>query len=244
MDATRELTPRSSERFHYRSWVSFSVTIAFLALAVSGAVLYVAPRGRDANWSGWTCLTLWREDWVGMHIAIGTAFLMFGVLHLVLNWRPLWGYLHSRTRRGIRHWRELLLATVLLAALSVAAVRGWPPAHQLVGGSDWLKDYWSQTLPRAPLPHAELLTVDELAQRTDVPGEDLAQVLRDHGLGVDSPGQTLFQIAQANQSTPSYVFDILRQKVPEVENLPGGRRGGGGGKGLGRGQGRGGWRQK
>lgn len=217
-------------RLHYRGLTSFVITLSFLAMTVSGAVLYAAPRGRDANWSGWTCLNLWREQWVAMHIVVNTLFVLFALLHLCFNWRPLWSYLHSRVRRGVNLWKELLLAGVLVVGLSAAAVMGLSPARQLVRGSAQIKDSWERTLPRAPIPHAELLTLQELQQRAGVSAEGLANVLRGSGFLVGGTSDSLLQLAEANGTTPAAVFDVLRKEFPELDGLTGGGRGRGTGR--------------
>ncbi len=221
-------------RLHSRGLTSFVVTLSFLAMTISGVVLYLAPRARDANWAGWTCLNLRREQWVAMHIVTSTIFMFFGALHLCFNWRPLWSYAHSQLRRGINLWKELLVAGVLVGGLSAAAVMGLAPARQLVQGSDLIKAYWAETLPRAPFRQAELLTLKDIQQHTGVLADDLAQTLRDSGFRVGGTSDSLLQVAEANGATPAFVFDVMRKKFPELGGLTVGGRG----KGKGRMQGR------
>lgn len=217
-------------RLHSRGLTSFVVVLSFLAMAISGVVLYVAPRVRDANWGGWTCVNLRREQWLAMHIVISTLFMFFGALHLCFNWRPLWSYAHSRLRRGINLWKELLAAGVLVVGLSAAAVMGLSPTRQLVQGSDYIKDYWAGTLPRAPFPHAELLTLEDIQQRTGVFADDLAQTLRDSGFRVGGMSDSLLQVAEANGATPAVVFDVMRKEFQELGSLTVGGRGRGKGR--------------
>lgn len=238
---TAATEPRSAGRrwLHVRGLISLGVTLSFLVMALSGIVLYVAPRGRDANWSGWTCLGLWREQWVALHIVVSTLFILLGLVHVYLNWPALWGYLHSRLRPGLNLWKDLLIALVVVGGLSAAAVVELSPARQLVQGTEDIKDYWGRTLPRAPLPHAELLTPDDIEQRTGVSSEALADTLRGKGYNVTGTNVSLLGLAQANNTTPAAMFDVLRRDFPALDDL-GGRRGRGG---AGRGGGRGGRRK-
>jgi len=216
-------TPRR-RRPRLRALTSFVVTLSFVGMTVSGAVLYAAPRGRTANWSGWTSVGLWREQWVAVHVVLSTLFVLFGGVHLLLNWRPLWSYVHSRARRGLNLWGELLAAVVLVVGLTTAAIVGLPPARPLVEGSEGMKDSWARALPRAPFPHAELLTVEELHQRGGPATKDLVQALQDAGLRVVKESDSLLQLAEANRSTPAAIFDLLRKRFPELEGIRGGGR--------------------
>lgn len=208
-----------------RGLTSFVVTLSFLAMILSGAVLYAAPRGRDANWSGWTCLGLWREQWVAMHIVVSALLVLFGMVHLAFNWRPLWSYLHSRLKPGIHLWKELTVAVLLVGGLSAAAITGLPPARQLVSGSDQIKDSWSRTLPHGPIPHAELLTLKDIQQRTGVSAEILEQALRDEGFRIGAPHDSLFHLSELNDTTPAAVFEVLRNRFPEMDRFSGAGRG-------------------
>lgn len=219
---------------HFRGLTSLAVTLSFLVMTVSGILLYVAPRGRDANWSGWTCFRLWREQWVSVHIVTSTLFILLGLVHLYFNWRALWGYLHSRLHHGLYLWKELFIVVVIVGGLSVAAVIGLPPARQLVQGSEDIKDHWGRTLPRAPFPHAELLTLDAIEERIGVMSEALSETLQNNGYRAVSSGASLLELAETNGTTPAAVFEILRKQFPELEDL--GARGGGRGTGQGRGR--------
>ena len=71
-------------KFHFRGFVSLFLMLAFLVLSVSGVVLYVTPRGRVANWTGWTMLSLEKQTWQSVHVGIALLFLVGAVLHLWL----------------------------------------------------------------------------------------------------------------------------------------------------------------
>lgn len=47
---------------------SVLVAVSFVMLLLSGAMLFVAPPGRVANWSNWRLLGLTKHDWGGLHI--------------------------------------------------------------------------------------------------------------------------------------------------------------------------------
>ena len=79
--------------FSLRGFTSLLLMGLFVVLGLSGAMLYASPRGRVANWTDWTLLGLEKGQWEGLHLNGSLLFLIVAVLHLVLNWRPFWGYI-------------------------------------------------------------------------------------------------------------------------------------------------------
>jgi len=53
---------KNDRRFNVRGFTSLTLTLAFLVMLISGIVLYVTPRGRTANWTGWTMLGLEKDQ--------------------------------------------------------------------------------------------------------------------------------------------------------------------------------------
>lgn len=51
------------KRFRFRGVVSFVLTFAFLVMVVSGIVIYLAPKGRDARLIQWEYSGWDRQEW-------------------------------------------------------------------------------------------------------------------------------------------------------------------------------------
>ena len=83
-------------RFQWKGFTSLLLMLVFLALGSSGVILYLTPRGRLANWTGWTILGLGKQDWMAVHINIALLFVIVAGLHICLNWGMLWGYMRRR----------------------------------------------------------------------------------------------------------------------------------------------------
>jgi hypothetical protein len=45
-------------KLQIKGFTSLLLAVAFLMLGFSGVILYLTPRGRVANWTGWTMLGL------------------------------------------------------------------------------------------------------------------------------------------------------------------------------------------
>ena len=67
--------PTPKKRFSAKGFTSLLLTCSFLVLAVSGIILFMTPKGRDAHWTNWTMLGLGKEGWGAVHINNSILFL-------------------------------------------------------------------------------------------------------------------------------------------------------------------------
>lgn len=196
--------------FRSRAFTSLLVAVGFIALLVSGGVLFLSPPGRVANWTQWQILGLTKHGWSDLHIVFGAIFLVGALFHIAFNWRPLLQHLGARMsgRPGFRlEWVAAVLVGVAVFAGTRAQVA---PFSTLLAWSEQLRGGWEQTRDRAPIPHAELLTLRELATQAGVPPEEALRRLQTSGVQ-DAREETQVQaIADAAHITPSKVYDLIR----------------------------------
>jgi len=252
---------KRSPRFRWQGFASLVLFGLFVAMAVSGTVLYLSPRGRTANWLNWRIWGLGKEDWATLHICVTTAFLVFGLWHLFLNWRMFWGYIR-RGILGLPQLRlELFAAVLVTAAVVYGGVRLPQPFGLLAAGRDYFRDSWERQAA-APVPHAEELPLGQLGRWVGMTGQEIAQIVAEAGVAEVSPRMTLGQLADRLGVAPKDAFAWLQEHVPELRDAswdqiptmvpaggergstgehPGGRGMGGGlGPGMGGGRGMGG----
>jgi hypothetical protein len=126
---------------HWRSFISFVLTLSFCAMVFSGVVLYLSPPGGLARMTGWRFWTLGKDGWMAQHMTSCTVFLLAGLIHLYLNIRALWSYIHSKTARDIRRKWELLASLVLIVFMVTGTLWKLPPWKSILDGSRHLKAY-------------------------------------------------------------------------------------------------------
>ncbi len=212
------------------------VTICFVILALSGVMLFVSPPGRVANWTNWTLLGLRKHEWGGLHISFGTVFLTFAVIHLILNWRPLASYFKSKlTRRMGLRW-EWVVALVFCGALYAGIRAGVPPFSSLLAFNEEIKESWEKPTNRAPIPHAELLSLGELAQRAEVDLPTAFSRLTAAGITNPSAESIVGTLAERSQVSGQRIYQIIRGN--STARGAGGKGGAGLGGGAGGGTGR------
>lgn len=232
-----ELPSKAAKRppLSWRALTSVLIFAGFLALVVSGIMLFVSPPGRVANWSNWTLLGLTKKQWTALHVCFSALFLIVSIVHLMLNWRPMLGYFKDRLagRLGFR-W-EWATALLLCAGVAVGTHYKWPPFAQLLAWNDTLKESWESPGRRAPIPHAELLSLAELARQAGVPFADATNRLAAAGIAVPSPEVQVAELARQYNRSAQQIYNLMVE-APAGRgkgHQGGGAGGGGGGGGMG-----------
>lgn len=200
----------TSFRFRSRALTSLLVALGFFVLLVSGGVLFLAPPGRVANWTQWQILGLTKHGWGDLHIAFGAVFLVAAFVHLIFNGRPMLRHLGARMsgRGGLRI--EWVVALLIGAGVFAATRAQVPPVSTLLAWSERLRGGWEESRERAPIPHAELLTLDELASQAGVAPEEALRRLEGSGATQITGGMRVQAIADAARLTPAQVYDRIR----------------------------------
>lgn len=193
-------------KFSWKAFVSFYVTFSFLALAVSGIVLYIAPPGRVANWSVWRLFLLTKAQWQAVHTVVALLFLVAAGFHIYFNWKVLVAYVKSKLHAGIRMKRELAGASVLGAVILAASIAAVPPFGTVMDLGEDIKNSWSSAATEPPVPHAELMTVETLAATVKLTAETIVANLEKNGVRNAAPGKTFQQIGDENGLTPQQVY--------------------------------------
>ncbi|MBN2593228.1 MAG: DUF4405 domain-containing protein [Sedimentisphaerales bacterium] len=237
------MSEKAKTKFNWRSYVSVLTALSFIGMTFTGIILFFVPSGRVANWTGWTMLALTKQQWIGLHDWFSIIFVIASIFHLYLNWKPFVSYFKSKVTRVFGLRAEWALATVTCIAVFVCTLAGVKPFSSLISWGESIKQSWDSPRQRAPIPHAELLSLRELAEKvTNVDLETMLSNLKANRIDVGSPDVVLGDLAEACGMTPARLYDIaLGQAATGIGG--GGRhgqagaeggRGGGPGRGLGR----------
>ena len=125
---------------------SVLIAASFLLLLISGAVLFISPPGRVANWSDWRVSGLTKHDWSGVHSVFAAVFVVMAVFHLVFNLRPLMNYFRDRFSRRLG-WRwEWVVALALCVGVFAGAQMRVPPFSTLLNFGERMKRSWEDEM--------------------------------------------------------------------------------------------------
>ncbi|MCK5800838.1 MAG: DUF4405 domain-containing protein [Deltaproteobacteria bacterium] len=194
-----------------RGLTSLLTLVGFLLMAVTGLVLYVVPQGRIAYWVDWHIFGLSKQQWGDIHILSSLLFVVVGIIHVYLNWRPLWGYLKDKSRGGVRLKKELAISLIALVALTVSGIFRLPPLAYLLDLNDVIKAAWvTQKDYEPPFGHAELLSLGGFCQKTDIPLPAALAELRRRNLKKVDATISVKDIAQANHLSPLDLYRMIK----------------------------------
>ncbi len=202
-----------------RRFISLSISFSFLIMSYTGIILFLAPKGRVANWTNWELLGLDKTQYTNLHVTFMVLFLVGIIFHMYLNWSSLLNYLKNKTRQFSLLTKEFLLAFGINLLFVLGTLYYWTPFDQFLDFQDDLKAMWEKKVDKAPYNHAELSTLEEFAQKM---GRDVSVMIAELNAkklrGIEST-KTIHQIAKENGKSPAQIFDIINTKsFPKKES--------------------------
>jgi len=234
----------SKTAFQWRAFISTLTGLSFVAMCLTGIILFVVPPGRVANWTGWTLYGLTKAQWQALHIWFSLLFMLAAIVHIVYNWQCLLRYCQSKVTKAFTLRAEWGLSLVLCVVLLVATLANWRPFSSLVDWGESIKHSWDDPTRRPPVPHMELLTLSALAEQVeDIPLDTMLENLRARNIAVDSPDAIVGELAAAHGMTPETLYNIAIGAAHRGHGRGAGQPGGGGsggGRGMSGGGGGGG----
>lgn len=203
-------------KFKLKVFTSLLLTLSFFSAGISGTLLYFSPRGRIANWADWTLFGLTKEGWTDVHITAVAVMLITAVLHLFwFNWKVFLTYLSRAAKGPLRYPRELAVAVLLFALVTVGTVTQLPGVYALIDVRNGILDSFEVEENTPPVAHAEELTLRQAAADLfEVPVEELVERLDKLGWPA-TPEMTLREISDEYGNSPQQLYDELQRK-PEV----------------------------
>jgi hypothetical protein len=244
------MSAATNRTFVVRTFTSVFLAACFLGALASGAVLFLSPPGRIANWTDWAVAGLTKRDWSALHISFSAVFLGVAAIHVFFNWRPLVSYFKDRVTRRVGLRLEWVTALAVAGLVGWSAVAALPPFGWLLAAGESLKQSWDRPAERAPIPHAELLTLAELAAKAGVDWTTATGRLDQAGLRGVSAEIIVESLAQTNRLPAQRIYELLQGTATAggragtggrgAEAGPGRGPGGGNGPGAGGGAGHGG----
>ncbi|MFA6243610.1 MAG: DUF4405 domain-containing protein [Candidatus Hydrogenedentales bacterium] len=192
--------------FHLKGFASMALALSSLVMVVSGVVLYISPRGRVANWTGWNVLGIEKESWGALHSVMAVLLLVAAGLHLFLNWRTFFSYFYTAALKGFNLKGEFALATVLTVLVVGGTLYRIPPFSAVPVLGERIKDAWEKEDTQLPYAHAELSSIEQYAKQTGTTAEQVTEKLAAKGIKVTGPSQTVGEVAAAHGVTPQALF--------------------------------------
>jgi hypothetical protein len=191
-----------------RSFVSVLLMFSSGILVLTGIILFITPPGRVAHWTGWRILGLNKEQWGAVHICFSICVIIASILHIYLNFKPLMNYFKNRVTKKFSFRIDWFAAAVLCIAIFAGAVAAIPPFSSIMTINKDIKFSWEKPTEKAPIPHAETLTLADLAKKADLDLGSMIANLKKAEMGPAKPETVLKQLAKKYKMTPMQVFKV------------------------------------
>ncbi|MBN1279957.1 MAG: DUF4405 domain-containing protein [Chlorobium sp.] len=211
------------KKFSWRIFISFALLLSFLMLLVSGVILYIAPPGRVANWTDWRMLGLTKTGWSNQHAIFGFAFAILSIFHLFfINWKAFLSYLKTKTAQGLKSPAELFSSIFLALLCGFGTFYAIQPFEAIIDFGNNVSASWEKRESQPPVPHAETMTLVELARQPGLGGDAdaLKSRLEQAGFTVGSVEETLGDIAVANRTTAEKLYKHIAPAQQGNTRLP------------------------
>lgn len=202
-------------KFSWKAFISFGLTYSFIIILFSGIILYMSPPGRYAHWVNWKVMGFTKEGWQALHTVFSYTFVILSIFHLfTVNWKSFLSYLKTQKQTGLNKKREFYISTFLVLIFFGGVVFSIPPFKTVMDFGEYLTESWETAEKEPPIPHAELLTLTELAAQMKLTSVDeITRKLNMHEIKFDNVNkQTLLEIAEMNNTTPVLIYEKLNQK--------------------------------
>jgi len=196
-----------------RRVTSLSITFSFLIMSYTGILLFIAPKGRVANWINWELFGLDKTQYTNLHVTFMVLFLVGMIFHIYLNWCPLMCYLKNKSRQFSLLTKEFIFAIAINALFVVGTLYYWAPFEQFLDFEDDVKSSWETKVDKAPYGHAELSSLQEFSSKTGLELETIMKQLALGNIKGASPEKTIAALAKENGKSPAQIFDAISATV-------------------------------
>jgi hypothetical protein len=198
-----------------RKITSLTSLLAFILLITTSIILYITPQGKVAFWADWGLWGLSKEQWGALHTNLGFLFIIAGLIHTLLNWKPIVAYLRNKAKKLSVFTADFNVALGITLVIVLFTFFKLPPVNAIQSFGESLKAAAAEKYGEPPYGHAEASPLQMLCKRTGLDLEKTLDKLEKAQLQAVSAEATLAEIANANGMTPQHVYSIIEPEPPK-----------------------------
>lgn len=191
---------------------SLSLGFAFLIMSYTGVILYFVPKGKIAYWSDWHFLGLSKTQYGEIHTTTMVTFLLFGILHIYYNWKPLLSYLKDKQKKISFTKKEFLIAFSLNLLFVVGTLFMIQPFKGFLDLQESIKDGWTQEYGEPPYGHAEETKIKTFCKKLGVDYDEASKILSSNNI-IFKADETLISISKNNDISPSAIYKLISKNT-------------------------------
>ncbi len=203
---------------NWRSFISIYMIFSFVIMTITGIILYISPPGRIAHWSNWLLLGITKEDWQSLHTLFSFIWIVAMVFHLIFNWKPIVSYIRKKVEGRNRIKIELVLAAALSFIVFFGTYFQVRPFNYVMEFGEYMTASWSNDETEPPVPHAELLTVNEFSKTIGISTSGFLAVMERNGYFISDTSITIQSLGKKFNIAPSFIYNLFKENLPEIKN--------------------------
>ena len=197
---------------------SLSLGFSFLIMSYTGIMLYFVPKGKVAYWSDWHLFGLSKSQYGDIHTTSMLVFLVFGVLHIYFNWKPIISYLKDTNKKLSFTTKEFLIALSINVVFVLGTLYMVQPFKAYLDLEESIKDYWAQEYGEPPYGHAEETKLKVFCKKMNIDYNKASEILKSQKI-IFQPNQSLLNIAKANEISPSKIYELIKKASTGEKSL-------------------------
>jgi hypothetical protein len=199
---------------------SLTLALSFLVMTYTGVMLFLCPHGRVAYWSDWHLLGLSKNQYGDIHTTSMVIFILFGMLHIYYNWKPIVSYLKNRDKKISFTKKEFVIAFLINAIFISGTLLATGPFKLFLDFEEGIKDNWTKTYGEPPYGHAEESKLNVFCKKMDIDLDKAKKILTDHNISFQED-QTLKTIAVNSGTTASFIYALIKEdKKSSTKDIP------------------------
>jgi hypothetical protein len=214
METGVEVDQVKKNKFKLRPFISLVLFFSLALMLISGLAMYLRPEGSVARWTNWEMLGLDKKGWEGVHTFFCLAFVLAAAAHLVLNLRTFLRYLCLKMEKTRRNPRELMAAASLVTTVLIVAALRIPPASTVMDLRSDIKNGSAVIQIQPPAPGFENRSLKEISAFLGVSVEKINIILKENGIEIPGPEQSLTEVAERNRTSPQRLYALILHSLP------------------------------
>ncbi len=192
-----------------RKITSLTALVSFVLEMLTSVILYIVPQGRVAYWSDWRLWGLSKTQWGSLHVNLGVLFLIAIGLHLYYNWSPIVAYLKNKSAELRIFTVDFTVALFLTLFCLLGTYWELPPFSTIITIGEQIKEAGAQKYGEPPYGHAELSSLATFSKTVALDLDASLRRLAAANIRVNSPSQSIANIARMNNLTPKGVYQAM-----------------------------------
>jgi len=187
---------------------------------LTSIILYIIPAGRVAYWADYHLWGLSKTQWGNLHINLGFLFFVTILVHSYYNWKAITTYLKNKAKEFRIFTKDFNIALILTALFSLGTLYEIPPFVNILQLGENISAKANAFYGEPPYGHAELSSLQTFTSKMELDLTQSKERLSNSGIRVENSGQSLQEIAKANNVSPNDIYLIISPPGERVKTFP------------------------